>query len=327
MVFFLVANLSVFANDKLPSNIDAISSSPELSTTPASASADKTSEDWSNALHENISNSVYQSALWFDGFFAAEGNEKKPAKASAKIRLGWIPNKNDLFELETRFRLKVILPNLENRVDFILSDDSDDQLADLPLESVDEQQAFTNDSLTAAFRYVVRESDNKFTDTRIGVSSGDVFIRLRHKQQFSWQEKHGVKVEPAVFYFLDDGLGARLLLEYNYQLNPSDQIRLNYSIRASESFSGERWKTGIYYLQQLGDKKASALGFVSEGHFDEKRSNNFITNYKLSYRYRFNAYKHWLFFEIEPFMEWEKDENIVSNPGLALRIEGYFEKR
>ena len=53
----------------------------------------------------------------------------------------------------------------------------------------------------------------------------------------------------------------------------------------------------------------------------------FIDKYTLSYRYRFNALREWLFFEIEPFIEWPKDENFTTTPGIALRIEGFFSKK
>jgi len=282
--------------------------------------------DWVNILHDQISDSVYQSAFWFDSFFSVDDNGFKSPKTNARIRLGWLPKRTNLSEIETRFRIKLTLPNLQNRVDVIFSDDSDDNLSDLPLENVDSQQAFNKDSFSASVRYVNHKDVNKYTGTRIGFSAGDLFVRLRHNRRFSWHDVHGVKIEPALYYFVKDGLGARLLLEYNYQSNHDDQYRINYSIRASESFKGQEWRYGLYYLKQLDSQRAAALGLVTNGkHGSEQGS--FVDKYKLSYRYRFNALKTWLFFEVEPFVEWGKENNFSTDPGVALRIEGFFQKK
>lgn len=283
-------------------------------------------EDWANIVHDHISDSVYQSAYWFDRFFSADNNEQETPKTSARIRFGWLPKRTNLSKMETRFQVKLTLPNLQNKVDVIFSDDSDNTLTELPLEAYNSQQAFTKESFSAALRYINRKDENIYTDTRIGFSAGDLFVRLRHKQRYTWNEIHGVKIEPAIFYFIGDGLGARLLLEYNYQVNHTDQYRVNYSIRASESFKGRKWKYGLYYLMQLDNKKAAAFGLVTNGKYGSEQG-SFIDKYKLSYRYRFNALKSWLFFEVEPFLEWTKEDNFTTDPGVALRIEGFFQKK
>ena len=138
--------------------------------------------------------------------------------------------------------------------------------------------------------------------------------------------KHGFKVEPSIYYYLDDGLGSKFFLEYNYQYDEKSQFRINYSIRGSESFSGIRWKHGFYKLKQIDSTTASVLGLQVEGERNGK--NGFLTEkYTLSYRYRFNALQKWLFFEIEPFLEFPKDENYSTTPGIALHIEGFFSKK
>ncbi|PCI59210.1 MAG: hypothetical protein COB35_11845 [Gammaproteobacteria bacterium] len=287
---------------------------------------DNSNDDWANVIHQSITNSVYQSAFWFDSFFTLDDNEQQKApKTSAKIRLGWLPKRTDLSPFETRFRIKLSLPNLRNRLDIILSDDSEDDLADLPLETFNSTQNFSQDSFSAALRFVNKREKDRFTDTRIGISSNDLFVRFRHKRRFSWADTHGVKVDPSVYYFVGDGLGARLLLEYNYQQNDSHQYRFNYSVRASQSFRGQKWKYGLYSLKQLGDRRARVFGLVAQGRLNSA-TGSFTEKYDLSYRYRFNAFKKWLFFEVEPFLEWAKEDGFDTNPGIALRIEGYFER-
>lgn len=278
---------------------------------------------WINNFHEVVSDSVYQSAAWFDDFFTEEGSIKKKPRVNAKLRLEWRPRSRDLSDIKLRFKVKVRLPHFKDKVDLILSDDDEAEQNQLPLETTHikaEEEKFS-----ASLRYMHNTEKNKFTDTRIGISGGDLFIRSRHKRYINFNENNAFKIEPSVFYFLDERLGSRLLLEYNFQQNMSTQYRINYSIRGSESFSGVKWKHGFYKLKHLSDKNASVISLQVEGEYNGKRG-DIVDNYNLGYRYRFNAYKKWLYFEVEPFLEWSETDHYSTTPGIALRVEGYFYK-
>jgi hypothetical protein len=276
-------------------------------------------------VYLSISDSVYQSAFWFDGFFTNDDSDRQNPKTSARIRLAWEPERRSLNEFDSRFRIKVKLPHFKNRFDLILSDDNDDELSQLPLEKPSLNKEPRSEQFAAALRFVHFNDAKEYNDTRVGISGGDVFLRTRYIKRYAWQDVHGFKFEPSVFYFIGDGLGAHLLMEYNYQLNTKEQLRVDYSIRGSASFSGIRWKHGVYHLKQLEHNRATALGLLVQG--ERNGANDFIVDkYTLNYRYRFNAIKKWLFFDIEPFVEWRKDEDYKANPGLALRVEGYFSK-
>jgi hypothetical protein len=283
-------------------------------------------DHWSQEVHDTIANSVYQSATWFDSFFTNIDSQQIEPKATAKIRFGWIPKSRDLSEFDSRLRLKVKLPHFKDRMSLILSDEDEMEDNQLPLDGVGTRPEINDESFAAALRYVVKKKSNSLVDTRIGISGGDIFAKVRLRKLYTSNEKYGFKFEPSTYYFLDDGLGAKLFLEYNYQYNEKSQLRVNYSIRGSESFSGIRWKHGFYLLNQLDLTTASVIGLQVEGERNGE-SGFFTDKYTLSYRYRFNALQEWLFFEVEPFLEWSKDESYVTTPGIALRIEGFFSKK
>lgn len=283
-------------------------------------------EHWSQEVHDTIANSVYQSATWFDSFFTDIDSQQIEPKATAKIRFGWIPKARDWAEFDTRFRLKVKLPHFKDRMSLILSDEDDMADSQLPLDGTSSRPDINEESFAAALRYVVEKKNDSLIDTRLGISGGDIFAKIRQRQLYTYKEKYGFKIEPSIYYYLDDGLGAKLFLEYNYQYNEKSQFRVNYSIRGSESFSGIRWKHGFYQLNQLNSTTASVVGFQVEG--ERNGTSGFFTDkYTLSYRYRFNALQKWLFFEVEPFLEFPKDKNYTTTPGIALRIEGFFNKK
>ncbi len=91
---------------------------------------------WVETFHSSVSNSVYQSAAWFDNFFNEDGESAFTPKAVARIRVGWKPKSRDWSEFESKFRIKLRLPNFKNKVDLILSDEGDIEQSQLPLEKL-----------------------------------------------------------------------------------------------------------------------------------------------------------------------------------------------
>jgi len=306
-------------------SVKNISENHSLKDPCSSDHENQSDEHWMNTFHETISDSVYQSAVWFDNFFLDEDMKQSNPEATARIRFGWEPKSRDFSEVDIRFRIKVKLPHFENKVDLILSDDDDSTQEDLPLETVNTASEIEETKFAAAVRYTHKKNKNRLLESRIGISGGDIFLKARHKRMYTWQNTHSLRIEPSVYYYLKDGLGAKLLLEYNYQANEKSQYRINYSVRGSESFSGLRWKHGFYNLTQLQSNSATIAGLQIEG--ERNGENGFIIDkYTLSYRYRFNAIRSWLFFEVEPFVEWAEIENYSTSPGIALRVEGFFSK-
>ena len=253
-------------------------------------------DHWMQGLHETVSNSVYQSAQWFDSFFIANDSEQQSPTTTAKIRFAWLPKSRDWSELNN-----------------------------LPLESARTRSTSEEEKFSLALNYTQDKRDDRLMNYRLGISGGDIFVRAKHKRRFEINAKQSFLFEPSLFYYLDDGAGAKLLLEYDYQLSRKSLFRMNYSIRGSAAFSGIRWKHGFYKLHQINETTASVFSLQAEGERNGERG-FVIDKYTLSYRYRFNALTDWLFFEVEPFLEFPEQENYRTTPGIALRVEGFFHK-
>ncbi len=287
--------------------------------------AEQEDEHWMQGLHETVSNSVYQSAQWFDSFFIAKESEQQNPTTTAKIRFAWLPKSRDFSEVETRFRIRVKLPHFQDRVSVVFSDEADDELNNLPLESANTRDTTKDEKFSLALNYTHEKKRDRLMNYRLGISGGDIFARAQHKRRFNISATQSFLFEPSLYYYLDDGLGAKLLLEYDYQLSPKSLFRVNYSIRGSAAYSGIRWKHGVYKLHQIDTKTATVISFQAEGERNGERG--FVTDlYTLGYRYRFNALRDWLYFEVEPFVELPEEYNYKPTPGIALRIEGYFNK-
>ena len=282
-------------------------------------------DDWLFGFHGAVSDSVHGTAEWFDSFFATDEIDESTSHSLARIRLGWEPRARDFAVFTQKFRVRVKLPNLADKVDLIFSDEDDD---DKQNDQVQQGRALTDDndeSFTAAIRLINVDKISKFIDTRVGISGGDIFTKARLKWVSDFSRVHEFEIQPSIFYYAQDGFGQRIFTEYDYNFADRKQFRINYSVKYSEAFDGHRWKNGYYYLHQIDRRRANVVAIVAEGENGADRG-FVVDNYTLSFRYRVNAYRKWLYFEIEPFIEWPEEQDYSTTPGIALRVEGYFTK-
>ncbi len=282
-------------------------------------------DDWLFGFHDAISDSVHGTALWFDSFFATDEIEGTKQESTLRIRLGWEPRARDWGVFSQKFRLNLHLPHLENQVDLILSDETDDENNNDKAVNGRNVTTDKDESFTAALRFVNVDKLTNFIDTRIGLSSNDVFAKVRLKLLSSSSQVHRFEFQPSIYYYLDDGFGQKVFVEYTYNHSTKKQFRANYSIKFSDGFEGNRWQNSLNYLRQIDRRRASAIRFSTYGE-DNAGRGFLVDNYRFSYLYRMNAYRKWLYFEIEPFLDWPEEYNYSTTPGIALRVEGYFTK-
>jgi hypothetical protein len=275
---------------------------------------------WLDIMHQNIADSVNESALWFDEFFVLdEFSQDDKARGEARIRLGWEPRSRDLNEFETRLRLRVKLPNLKNRVDLVVSDYDDDQV-DSPL------QASGNDVFTEQNRFSLalrwRAKPNSGVSHRIGIGRRlQPFVKSRYRSLVNLTDKADLRWEASVYYYNRDGFGADIAGQINYTLNSQSLLRFNNHFYFRDNSNDWLWQHSFQHLKQLDDKTAVISGFYIEGLSQPSYR---LEEYLVSFRWRKNTLRQWLFYELEPFVLWRRDESFSASYGLALRLEGFF---
>lgn len=277
---------------------------------------------WLDVMHADLVNSVDSTAVWFDDFFALEEfPDNQSAKGEARIRLGWEPRSRDLNEFDTRFKVKFKLPNLKNRVDVVLSD-YDDEQTDNTSNVLQNEDSAPENRFSLALRWKSRP-DSGFSH-RIGLGRKlQVFAKSRYRQFQQLTQKTSFRWETAGYLYSKDGLGAEVSGQFGYNVNASDLIRFNNHFYYRDKTNDWLWQHNWQYLRQLDRDNAMIGGIYFEGH---SRPDCRLDEYSASVRWRKNTLREWLFFEVEPFVLWRRDENFSASYGLALRVEGYFGK-
>lgn len=295
---------------------------------PASAIADHThSSDspdysWLDDFYKNFSEALDSSASWVDSNFESDSDIDQHARAWARVQVGVQPKSGDWSHFPVRFRIKMRLPNLEDKVDLILSDNELDDFERLPLESSRPNDNISNsDDFSAAVRVVHQSDEDSFISSRLGFGRGSIYARSFYRWRKKVGENTTILLQPAVEYWLNDGFGARHLTEVSYQFSRDKELRFSHSIWYVDHWKEAKWKQGVYYLQQFKNHDALVAGVLMEGRVHPKYEEEKIT---ASVRWRTQFLRSWLFFEVEPFVDFEEANNFHSSVGIALRLEGFF---
>jgi hypothetical protein len=275
---------------------------------------------WLDIMHQSIADSVTDSALWFDDFFVLDDfSHDDKARGEARIRLGWEPRSRDLNEFQTRLRLRVKLPNLKNRVDLVLSDYDDDQ-ADRVLQTSSNDVFTEQNRFSLALRW--RAKPNSGLSHRVGIGRRlQPFVKSRYRSLLNITDNTDLRWQTSIYYYNRDGFGTDIAGQINYTLSPQSMLRFNNHFYFRDRSNDWLWKHSLQHLRQLDDKTAVITGFYIEGL---SQPNYRLEEYLVSFRWRKNTLRKWLFYELEPFVLWRRDERFSASYGLALRLEGFF---
>ncbi|WP_299075019.1 hypothetical protein [uncultured Paraglaciecola sp.] len=275
---------------------------------------------WLDSMHQSIASSVNSSALWFDDFFDLEEVEtSEQAYGSARIRLGWEPRSRDLNEFETRFKVKVKLPKLKNRADLVLSDYDDDR-PDNEIQASGNNDFVEQNRFSLALRW--RSSRASGLSHRIGVGRRlQAFAKSRYRNSHVLNEKLILRWETSAYLYSKDGLGADFSWQLGYNDTEHSIFRWSNHFYFRDKSNDWLWQHSVQKLRQFDEKNALIAGFYIEGL---SRPNYRIEEYLVSIRWRKNTLRKWLFYEVEPFVLWRRDEGFATSHGIALRVEGHF---
>jgi hypothetical protein len=287
-----------------------------------SVAAQESAEDypWLDIMHQSIASSVNSSAVWFDDFFSLEEFEdREGAYGEARIRLGWEPRSRDLSEFETRFKVRVKLPNLKNRVDLVLSDYDEDR-PDNDILASGNNDFVEQNRFSLALRW--RRSPDIGLSHRIGVGRRlQAFAKSRYRNSHILTNKSILRWETSAYLYSGDGLGADFSWQLDYNVTDHSIFRWNNHYYYRDRSNDWLWQHSVQRLTQFDEKNALIAGFYIEGL---SRPNYRLEEYLVSLRWRKNTLRKWLFYEIEPFVLWRRDEHFSASYGIALRLEGFF---
>ncbi|MGB3724575.1 MAG: hypothetical protein WA981_02325 [Glaciecola sp.] len=248
------------------------------------------------------------------------GNQKSEASTRGRLRFGWEPRSGDFSELDFRFRVRVKLPALEDRVELVLSDQEDD-VNQQELKAARQDQNTNNDQAVIALQFKKNEDDK--VSYRVGFGRGSqLYTRARYSDKTVFSPKSTLHYFSEVNYYSSDRMGIEFSAEFGHVFNHRSAYQFNNSFRFRDRSNDWFWRHEMQVIY-LGKNNTSYLATAMIDGLSTPRYRK--EQMLVSFRYKRQIYREWLYLEVEPFVLWLRRENFRASMGLALRAEVHFE--
>jgi hypothetical protein len=282
-------------------------------------------------LHRRISHGVLLTAETIDAFFHTDQTEIEENQTVFKVGLGMFAEAEEEARLETRSRLKLVLPGFQDRLHLVLTGDPDtvDEVLGEAIDTVPEETLSvdeTGDGAGAALRYFVLDDLKRNLSFSAGVRIRDNqlvgFPEARYRRLFDLDDEDlALRFEQRVLWYTDDGwressrVDLDVLLEEQYLWRTSltgvwAEVDGGYNYHLSFTFFNQLWKRAA-----LSYEWDNAFSLCTDGQLNE-------ILFKVSYRQSF--WRPWLFFEFVPQLSFPESEDFKNTPGIRFRIEAIF---
>jgi len=282
-------------------------------------------------LQNRLNTMMQNTASWLDGIGDGSHGEKSQhvnskevnsndsnmASANGYLQLSWLPRTANLVDVDANFKVALNLPQWNERLALVIdNDDEDELLLDYESNYLNNNQSGVN----VAFQYIKQFNQQRQVKNRIGISRKQLY--LRSEIQFNWLvQQINFKLQPRLDYFLQDGWGPGVKAVATYPLEQS-YFSLSASWQKIQSEARSRRKIGFYHIKPTGKNQL----FVSGVQYIKSNNKEDISNesYYISVRYRNLIYKSWMYFEVEPFIEFNQLNDFRREAGIALSLISYY---
>ena len=274
---------------------------------------------WVDSSHRFATDQTMALTRWVDGFFGDVEGDAEMAESRLRIKAStqWderLPNQN-----RVTIGGKIDLPRLANRVDLVFRGDDPDELIrgdqNDPSQSQVGLQVNLDESVSGKHR----------TDFTVGLSSSGPKPGIKYRYHTTLNPKTALRFSQRAQYDLDDGAYTTTKFDVDYVLSDTSLLRTQNRVLYGRDAQGAAWSTNFGRVRQWTDddgfERASFLYVEAQG---QTKPRNYVNNYQIGLRFRAQALRKFLFFELEPTFNYRIDEPDASRKGawaLEARIE------
>jgi len=287
-------------------------------------SADETNElirPKADALQSKLNSMMQNTASWLDNINfndeQVDDGKNNEASASGYLQLSWIPRTADLDDVDAKFKVYFDLPRWSDKLSLVIDNDDEDELL---LDYETDHSQTNQEGINVAIQYIKQFNQQRQVRNRIGVSRKQLY--LRSEMQFNWEiKKFAIRLQPRIDYFLQDGWGPSVKGVVNYPLDNS-YMSLSATWQKIQNESRSRRKVGFFHIKNTGHNQLLVSGVQYNKSIDKYDVPN--ENYIISMRHRNLIYKSWMYFEVEPFIEFNELNDFRREVGIALNLISYY---
>jgi hypothetical protein len=311
---------------------ESVEISTELAPVPEAGEPELTVRGFGKVkgAHQYVSSAVENLTQNIDSFFGEKRIYEEATGTYLQARGSVIYSEGGEFDFDGKFRAKIDLPQLREKVNLVIESDEDDDLEDFNRITTgsDLIDTLQDRDVSAAVEFVLKEKDRWNVSVRPGLKLKDpieTFIKFRFRRYQPLGEKWISRGTVEVGYYSEYGW------ENEWELNLERYIGDDYFFRST---SNVLWREDYPGMQFLGQRfqvthfisKNSLIAF-EVGVSAENRPHLTAESYFGNVRYRRNIHRGWLFFEIKPQVIAFRDNDFEAEPALVLSLEVLFGAR
>lgn len=150
-------------------------------------------------------------------------------------------------------------------------------------------------------------------------------IRLRGRFRKSFDVWHADFSESG-FWNEKDGFGERTEVSFERSSGDIHRVRLHSSVVWSELSHGVDWGQFASYYARFSSRRSAAVKLGVRGY---TRPSTVVDQYLVRLSYRKRVHRDWLFLEIEPGLDFFREDNYKTTPLINIKLEiliGSFDK-
>jgi hypothetical protein len=275
----------------------------------------ESADGWVEGGHRYAARKADEMTQWVDNFFG--NDERDLEQAYSRLRLRTIYDWDDRLDNEIKVRLggKVSLPQISERLDLVFRGEDMDGFNDRGVEDADEDRI--------GLQYEVGPEDRRNGRFKLTVGFGSSGPKpgVKYVYQDALAEDVSFRFTQRFTYDLGDGGYGSSRFVVDKALRERELIRAYTRFLYGEKTEGTEWSTSLSYARGW-EGKGGRVGasWLYVGADGQTEPYDFVKNYKVGMRIRRQAYKDFLFWEIEPSYNWRIDEPHFDREG-AWRIE------
>ena len=278
---------------------------------------------WYDRTHGLVSETLCWPSRWFDNFFG-DPDVTDAYGTGTYLRLTGAQAWQDDGENPSRFSYSASarLPGVQERRSLILADDDDDREEALlrrarEIEDEDEEDTATR----AGLRLVLRAHEAMDLDTDLGVSGGLPYGRLRYRERWAITEEWSMRFTEELSRRSRRGWDSLTRIEFDRSLGGRSSLKFDTRAEwVEEDFDRDGWygRQSASISTRLSPRSAISYSASIDGY---TRPHAQVENYRVGTRFRQNIWRPWLFYEVEPFVRWSRDQQYDAVHGAWFRLE------
>jgi len=256
--------------------------------------------------HRFISHTLERTVRTIDKFFANEDVYDETTKSYARLRMNTAYNSDHKVIFDAGLNVKLDLPETEDRFNFLLESESDQQSnteEGKPVQNT-ASQALEGDDYFAGLRRYIRNRTNWNLSADAGIrlrNPIDPFVRVRYRRRYDWKPWH-IAFRQSIFYFRTTKIGSETKLEFNRYIYNSLLMRMSSKARWTQVVDKFSLSQRFSLYHTISDRSVWAYegGVFGRTHVWQ------ATLFEARIRYRHRIKGRWLFLDTGPQVLWGK---------------------